>query len=55
MIPYDSITAWGVSHPWSTREQIEQDMLLSRALCDIFNNEMLAGGYIFYWHELCPS
>ena len=47
MIPYNTITAWGVSHPWSTREQIEQDMLLSKAICDIFNNEMLAGELVF--------
>ena len=47
MIPYNSITAWGVSHPWSTREQIEQDMLLSKAICDIYNNEMLAGELVF--------
>jgi predicted nucleotidyltransferase component of viral defense system len=43
MIPYDTITAWGVLHPWPTREQIEQDMLLSRAICDIYANERLAG------------
>jgi len=35
MIPYDSITAWGATHPWSTREQVEQDLLLSQALCEI--------------------
>jgi predicted nucleotidyltransferase component of viral defense system len=43
MIPYNAITAWSVSHPWPTREQIEQDMLLSKAICDIFNCEYLAG------------
>ena len=42
MIPYNTITAWGVMHPWLTREQIEQDMLLSKAICDIFNNNALA-------------
>jgi predicted nucleotidyltransferase component of viral defense system len=47
MITYDAITAWGVSHPWPTREQIEQDMLLSKALCDIFNCEKLAGELLF--------
>ena len=39
MIPYNTVTAWGVTHPWATREQIEQDMLLSRAICDVFRNE----------------
>ena len=47
MIPYNTITAWGVSHPWVTREQIEQDMLLSKAICDIYNNEKLANELIF--------
>jgi len=47
MIPYNAITAWSVSHPWATREQIEQDMLLSKAICDIFSNEKLAGELIF--------
>lgn len=47
MIPYDTITAWGVSHPWPSREQVEQDMLLSKAIVDIFTNEMLAEELIF--------
>jgi predicted nucleotidyltransferase component of viral defense system len=47
MIPYDIITAWGVSHPWPLREQIEQDLLLSKALINIYENEMLAKELIF--------
>ena len=47
MIPYDTITAWGVSHPWPSREQIEQDLLLSKAIIDIYNNGMLAEELIF--------
>jgi predicted nucleotidyltransferase component of viral defense system len=47
MIPYNTITAWGVSHPWPTREQIEQDLLLSKAICDIFKNESLAEELVF--------
>jgi len=47
MIPYDIITAWGVSHPWLTREQIEQDLLLSKAICEIYTNELLAGELVF--------
>jgi predicted nucleotidyltransferase component of viral defense system len=46
MIPYDTVTAWGVSHPWSSREQVEQDLLLSKAICDIFNNDKLASELI---------
>ena len=47
MIPYNTITTWGVSHPWPTREQVEQDMLLSKAICDIYNNEKLAKELVF--------
>jgi predicted nucleotidyltransferase component of viral defense system len=47
MIPYNTVTAWGASHPWQTREQIEQDMLLSKAICDIFNCEKLASELLF--------
>ena len=47
MIPYNTITNWGVSHPWPTREQIEQDMLLSKAICDIYCNEKLSGELVF--------
>ena len=32
MIPADAVTAWGVDHPWPTRGQVEQDLLLSRAI-----------------------
>jgi predicted nucleotidyltransferase component of viral defense system len=41
MIPYNVITAWGVSHPWPTREQIEQDLLLAQAICEISNDPLL--------------
>jgi predicted nucleotidyltransferase component of viral defense system len=41
MISYNTITTWGVTHPWPTREQIEQDLLLSKALCEIYNDELL--------------
>jgi len=47
MIPYNTITAWGVLHPWPTREQIEQDLLLSKAIIDIYANKTLAGELIF--------
>jgi predicted nucleotidyltransferase component of viral defense system len=47
MIPYDVINAWGVTHPWITREQIEQDLLLSRAICEIYSNSFLSGELIF--------
>ena len=41
MIPASDITKWGVNHPWSTRDQIEQDFLLSQAICEIANDPLL--------------
>ncbi|MCL2046447.1 MAG: nucleotidyl transferase AbiEii/AbiGii toxin family protein [Oscillospiraceae bacterium] len=47
MIPFNTVTAWGAVHPWPTREQIEQDLLLSKAIIEIYNNKMLAEELIF--------
>ena len=41
MIPATTITSWGETHHWPTREQIEQDFLLSQAICEIANNTIL--------------
>ena len=38
MIPANVVTAWGTQHPWPTLEQVEQDLLLSRAICAIANH-----------------
>ena len=54
MIPASEITRWGVEHPWSTREQVEQDLLLSQAICevstDLFLGKelLLRGGTAFH-------
>lgn len=47
MIPANVITAWGVDHPWPTREQVEQDLLLSRAICAIAADDYLGRELIF--------
>jgi len=41
MIPAQNIIAWGNVAPWAEQRQIEQDLIISRALVDIFNDEML--------------
>ena len=41
MIPASDITKWGVDHPWPTRDHIEQDFLLSQAICEIANDSLL--------------
>jgi len=47
MIPFNTITAWGVTHQWPSREQIEQDLLLSKAIIEIYKNERLSNELIF--------
>ena len=47
MIPYNTITAWGVLHPWPSREQVEQDLLLSKAIIEIYKNKMLSRELVF--------
>ena len=47
MIPADAVTAWSVDHPWSARTQVEQDLLLSRAICAIADDEYLGEDLVF--------
>ena len=47
MIPRDAITAWGVDHRWPLRDQVEQDLLLSRAICAIAEDPYLSGELVF--------
>ena len=41
MIPYQSIVAWGNVVPWVEMRQIEQDLIISRVLVEIFSDNML--------------
>jgi predicted nucleotidyltransferase component of viral defense system len=42
MIPGDFIAEWRAHVRWSTDEQVEQDLVLSRALVEIFEDAELA-------------
>lgn len=42
MIPQSSIIEWSNHVPWKTNEQIEQDLVICRALVEIFSDEFLA-------------
>lgn len=42
MIPRAHITAWRSKAPWSTDAQIEQDLVICRAVVDLFSDELLA-------------
>ena len=42
MIPFDYITEWRVEAPWIDDAQVEQDLVISRALVEIFSHPVLA-------------
>ena len=60
MIPRDYITSWRVHAPWATDAQVEQDLVISRALVELFRVPNLAsalafrGGTALYKLHLTP-
>jgi predicted nucleotidyltransferase component of viral defense system len=42
MIPQAYITEWSQQVPWTSNEQVEQDLVICRALVEIFSDEWLA-------------
>jgi hypothetical protein len=42
MIPQAYITEWGNLVPWQTNEQVEQDLVICRALVEIFSDSKAA-------------
>lgn len=47
MIPNAFIQAWRSSAPWPDARQVEQDLIICRALCDLFNATALKGKIAF--------
>ena len=47
MIPQAYITEWTNNVPWQTNEQVEQDLVICRALIAIFSDEFLASSLAF--------
>lgn len=47
MINRDAIIQWGTQMPWELSAQVEQDLLLCRALVEIFSDEFLASQLAF--------
>jgi predicted nucleotidyltransferase component of viral defense system len=41
------IQAWSIQAPWPDARQVEQDLIISRALCDLFNAPALQGKIAF--------
>lgn len=42
MIPRAAITAWSKFAPWPSRDQIEHDLVLSRAICDLYSHPLVS-------------
>lgn len=61
MIPRDYITEWRAQAPWVQDFQVEQDLVISRALVEIFSDEVLRealafrGGTALYKLHLKPA
>jgi predicted nucleotidyltransferase component of viral defense system len=41
MIPMMNIVAWGNIVPWAEQRQVEQDLIISRAIVDVFSDQFL--------------
>ena len=42
MITNREIAQWATTHPWQSADQVEQDLLLSQAICEIAENQLLS-------------
>ena len=47
MVPQAYITAWSNTFPWPTNEQVEQDLVICRALVAVFQDLYLAENLAF--------
>jgi predicted nucleotidyltransferase component of viral defense system len=47
LIPQAYIQAWRAHAPWPNAAQVEQKLIICRALCDLFNAPALAGKIAF--------
>lgn len=47
MIPRASITAWRKAAPWPDNTQVEQDLVLSRVIVELFRRPAFADGAVF--------
>ena len=61
MIPFDFITEWRQHAPWVQDAQVEQDLIIARALVEMFNQDDVAnalafrGGTALYKLHLQPA
>jgi predicted nucleotidyltransferase component of viral defense system len=47
MIPENLIEQWRINAPWQTIAMVEQDLIISRALVDLYNNPIIQNNLAF--------
>ena len=47
MIPSNDIIEWSEFVPWLTNEQVEQDLIISRSLVDLFSDKLIQENLAF--------
>lgn len=47
MIPQAAVTAWGTSRPWPSSAAVEQDLLLARAIVEVYRHPLLREELVF--------
>jgi predicted nucleotidyltransferase component of viral defense system len=47
MIPQTAITAWRNIAPWASIDQVEQDLILSRAICELYQRPEIRENLVF--------
>ena len=47
MIPQTAITAWRNVAPWASADQVEQDLILSRAICELYQHPQIRENLVF--------
>lgn len=45
MIPRGNVTSWRAAAPWADDAQVEQDLVLSRAMVEMFDDSRIAGQF----------
>lgn len=47
MIPLAHVTQWSANAPWPDMRQVEQDLIICRAICELLNHPKLKGRIAF--------
>jgi hypothetical protein len=49
MVPRDEVLAWRSMAPWAAENDVEQDLIITRAVFDIFEDPWLAERFDLWW------